>query len=227
MGAPRQLHQPRVQRRSPTGTWPAQAALRAGVDLVNLGLGGSALLDPFVARTIRDTAADLISIKIGINLVNGDLMRMRAFTPAVHGFLDTIRDGHPYTPLLVVSALYCPIHETTPGPAAFDSEALADGVVCFRATGDPAEVPAGKLTLTTIRDELARIVSERAQTDSHLHHLDGRDLYGPDDATDLPLLDNLHPDAATHRLIGERFATGAFGPGAPFATHPGRNHDDD
>ena len=32
------------------------AARRAGVDLVNLGLGGSALLDPFVARVIRDTA---------------------------------------------------------------------------------------------------------------------------------------------------------------------------
>ena len=141
---------------SPTGTWPAQAALRAGVDLVNLGLGGSALLDPFVARTIRDTAADLISVKIGINLVNVDLMRMRAFTPAVHGFLDTIRDGHPDTPLLVVSPLFCPIHETTPGPGAFDPEALAEGIIRFRATGDPAEVAAGKLTLTTIRDELAR-----------------------------------------------------------------------
>ena len=90
---------------SPTGTWPAQAALRAGVDLINLGLGGAALLDPFTARTIRDTPADLISLKIGINLVNADLMRMRAFTPAVHGFLDTIREGHPDTPLLVVSPL--------------------------------------------------------------------------------------------------------------------------
>ena len=210
---------------SPTGTWPAQVALRAGVDLVNLGLGGSALLDPFVARTIRDTPADLISLKIGINLVNGDLMRMRAFTPAVHGFLDTIRDGHPDTPLLVVSALYCPIHETTPGPAAFDTDALADGVIRFRATGDPTDVAAGKLTLTTIRDELARLVAERARTDPYLYHLDGRDLYGPDDAAALPLPDNLHPDPATHRLMGERFTTRAFGPGAPFATEPERNHD--
>ena len=212
---------------SPTGTWPAQVALRTGVDLVNLGLGGSALLDPFVARTIRDTAADLISVKIGINLVNVDLMRMRAFTPAVHGFLDTIRDGHPDTPLLVVSPLFCPIHETTPGPATFDSEALAQGAVRFRATGDPAEVAAGKLTLTTVRDEIARVVTERARSDPHLHHLDGRDLYGPDDADDLPLPDNLHPDAATHRLIGERFAHRAFSPGAPFATDPERNHDHD
>ncbi|MAU23254.1 MAG: hypothetical protein CMH13_22420 [Martelella sp.] len=28
-------------------------------------------------------------------LVNADLMRLRAFGPAVHGFLDTIRDGLP------------------------------------------------------------------------------------------------------------------------------------
>ena len=80
---------------SPTTTWPALAAALGGVELVNLGFGGSALLDPFTARAMRDTPADLISVKIGINLVNTDLMRLRAFGPAVHGFLDTIREGHP------------------------------------------------------------------------------------------------------------------------------------
>lgn len=211
---------------SPTGTWPARAALRSHVDLINLGLGGGALLDPFTARTIRNTSADLVSVKIGINLVNTDLMRVRAFTPAVHGFLDTIREGHPNTPLLVVSPLFCPIHEHTPGPSAFDTEALSRGVVRFQATGDPAEVAAGKLTLSTIRTELARLVTERGRTDPHLHHLDGRDLYGPHDATELPLPDGLHPDAATHRLIGERFTTHAFGPGAPFAAAALEEHDD-
>jgi hypothetical protein len=93
----------------PSSIWPAVAARRTGRELINLGLGGSALLDPFTARTIRDTPADLISVKIGINLVNADVMRLRAFVPAVHGFLDTIRDGHPQTPLLVVSAIYCPM----------------------------------------------------------------------------------------------------------------------
>ena len=58
----------------PTATWPAVAARRGGVELVNLGFGGSALLDPFTARTLQDTPADVISIKIGINLVNLDLM---------------------------------------------------------------------------------------------------------------------------------------------------------
>lgn len=131
---------------SPTSTWPALAASIGDVELVNLGFSGSALLDPFTARTMRDTRADVISVKIGINLVNTDLMRARAFTPAVHGFIDTLRDGHPDTPLLVISPLYCPIHEVTPGPGAFDMNALAAGKVAFRATGDPAESKAGKLT---------------------------------------------------------------------------------
>ncbi len=81
-------------------------------------------------------------------------VRLRAFAPAVHGFLDTIREGHPTTPLLVVSSVLCPIHEETPGPAAAD-------------VGDIA--------------------------------------------------DQIHPDAVTHRLIGERFAEHAFAHGGPLA----------
>ena len=120
--------------------------------------------------------------------------------------------------------MFCPVHETTPGPCAFDPEALAEGVVRFRATGDPADVAAGKLTLVTIRDELARLVADRSRADPHLHHLDGRTLYGPDDATNLPLPDNLHPDGATHRLIGQRFANHALAPEGPFATPFTRDH---
>lgn len=202
---------------SPTATWPARAAALGGVDLVNLGFGGSAMLDPFTARTLRDTAADLISVKIGINLVNADVMRLRAFGPAVHGFLDTVRDGHPDTPLLVISPILCPIHEDTPGPGAFDLDALRSGHLRFRATGDPAERAAGKLTLGVIRDELARITAQRAADDPNLHHLDGLDLYGEGDAAELPLPDRLHPDTATHRLIADRFAERVFAPGGPFA----------
>lgn len=189
----------------PTTTWPAVAARAAGVDLINLGFSGNALLDPFVARTLRDTPADVISMKIGINLTNGDLMRLRAFTPAVHGFLDTIREGRPDTPLVLVSPLYCPIQEDTPGPVAMDTEALARGDVQFIATGDPDEVAAGKLTLRVIRDELTRIVEQRS--DPHLSYVDGLHLYGPADYDELPLPDGLHPDTAAHRRIADRFVS--------------------
>ncbi|WP_210593459.1 GDSL-type esterase/lipase family protein [Streptomyces sp. GESEQ-35] len=195
---------------SPTTTWPALAATLGGVELINLGLGGGALLDPFTARTMRDTPADLISVKIGINLVNADLMRLRAFGPAVHGFLDTIREGHPTVPLLVVSPILCPIHEDTPGPCFPDFSEISEGRLRFGAAGDPAERAQGKLTLGVIRDELARIVEQRAADDPHLRYLDGRELYGEADYAELPLPDALHPDAATHRRMGERFAERAF-----------------
>ncbi|WP_262063203.1 GDSL-type esterase/lipase family protein [Streptomyces sp. STR69] len=201
---------------SPSTTWPALAAALGGVELINLGLGGNALLDPFTARTLRDTPADLLSVKIGINLVNADVMRLRAFGPSVHGFLDTVREGHPTTPLLVVSPLLCPMHEDTPGPCLLDFDGLREGRLEFSALGDPAERVAGKLTLNVIRDELARIVARRSADDPHLHHLDGRELYGERDFAELPLPDRLHPDAETHRRIAERFAGLAFGAGGPF-----------
>lgn len=189
---------------APTGTWPAVAARLAGFDLVNLGLGGSALLDPFVARTMRDTPADVVSLKLGINVVNQDLMRRRAFGPAVHGFLDTIRDGHPDAPLLLVTPIHCAIHEETPGPTAFDPSSFATGQLRFVAAGHPAEVASGKLTLRAVREVLSEVVA--ARHDERLVLVDGLALYGADDAAGLPLPDDLHPDAATHRLIGERFA---------------------
>jgi hypothetical protein len=194
---------------SPSTTWPAIAAGLAGLDLVNLGFSGSALLDPFVARAIGDQPADIVSVKLGINLVNADLMRQRAFGPAVHGFLDLIRDGHPDVPLVVVGPLYCPIHENTPGPGAFDVDALARGEIRFVATGDSADAARpgglGRLTLTWIRERLAAIVAERLAVDDRILYIDGLTLYGPDDAHAHPLPDQLHPDAATHRLIGQRF----------------------
>ncbi|MFJ3326799.1 GDSL-type esterase/lipase family protein [Streptomyces griseus] len=202
--------------------WPALAAAAADVELVNLSLAGNALLDPFTARALRDTPADLISVKIGINLVNRDLMRLRAFGPAVHGFLDTIREGRPATPLLVVSPVLCPAHEDTPGPAAPD---FRDGKVEFTALGDPAESASGKLTLSVVRAELARIVAERAASDPYLFHLDGRALYGEADHAELPLPDRLHPDDAAHRRMGERFGAFAFGPGGPFAAVGGGSSD--
>ncbi|MFD8612252.1 SGNH/GDSL hydrolase family protein [Streptomyces sp. NPDC059631] len=202
----------------PTGTWTALAAAGGAVDLVNLGFGGGALLDPFTARAMRDTPADLISVKIGINIVNGDVMRLRAFGPAVHGFLDTVREGHPTAPLLVVSPLLCPVQEDTPGPLTPD---FTDGTLRFRATGDPAERAAGRLTLTVIRAELARIVAERQADDPHLYHLDGRELYGERDHAEFPLPDEIHPGPAAHHRIAHHFTRLAFGAGGPFAAVTG------
>ncbi|MFS2024981.1 hypothetical protein ACL58G_17015 [Massilia sp. GER05] len=59
--------------------------------------------------------------------------------------------------------------------------------------------------------------TQRRFGDPNIHYLDGRVLYGDEDHARLPLPDGLHPDGATHALMGERFAAAAFGEGRPFA----------
>ncbi len=202
---------------APSEIWPAVAARHAGVELRNLGLGGSALADPFMARVIRDAPADSISVKLGINVVNTDAMRLRAFVPAVHGFLDTVRDGHPEVPLLLISPLFCAIHEETPGPSAIDPASFGTGQVRYMATGTSEDVALGRLTLQVVRREL-RSLADRRAGDKHLHYLDGTALYGPGDAADLPLPDGLHPGPDAHRRIGARFAEHVFTGAGAFAS---------
>ena len=179
--------------------WPAVAARKARVSLQNLGFGGQCHLDQFVARTLRDSSADVISIKTGINVINMDSMRERVFGPALHGFLDTIREGKPDTPILVVSPIFCPSAEHRPGPT------LPDGSGRFVTIEGHSIIRDGCLTLTRVREILADAVERRRSAgDTNLHYLDGLSLFGADDAGDLP--DDLHPNAGGYVRMGERFA---------------------
>jgi hypothetical protein len=193
----------------PSESWPAVAARTAGVDLTSIGLGGQCHLDGMVARTLRDADVDLISLKLGINVLNGDSMRERAFIAAAHSFIDTIRDAKPVTPILVVSPILCPAAEDRPGPTLNDGQAIY--------TPDRPEVLAlGALTARRIRELLAGIVERRRREgDLHLRYLDGLALFAEADLADLP--DGLHPNAEGLRRMGERFAALAFGPGGAFA----------
>jgi hypothetical protein len=196
-----------------TATWVVAAALAAGVELTNVAFSGNALLDPLTSRTMRDTPADAISLKLGINIVNGDMMRLRVFRTAVHGVLDTIREGHPTTPLLVISPIFCEPVEEVAGPTVQDPSRIEEWNI---AGGSAQDVVEGRLSLHVIRNELDRIVRERSQIDHALFYLDGLSLYGPDDAKRMPLPDNLHPADDVQRLMAERFVEIVFGLGGPF-----------
>lgn len=179
-------------------TWPAIVSQRLGLDLTNLGLAGQAHLDQFVARTIRDAQADVISVKTGINVVGSASMTRRVFESAVHGFLDTVRDGHPHTPLLLISPIYCGAHERAPGPTHY-----VDGIAREKVGNG---LPDGEQpTLECVRAILARVVRERSSTDPHLVYVDGLTLLSADDGHLLP--DGLHPNDAGFEIIAERFAS--------------------
>lgn len=192
-----------VNAQTPTGTWPAVAAAKVGVSLTSLGFSGNAMLDHFVATAIRDKPADLISLEIGINVINHDGFRTRTFVPAVTAFLDVIRVGHPVTPIWVVSSVLCPVVEDRPGPTMMVGD---PGERRATTEGLPHEVVQGRLSLSLIRDLLRQIVELRAQDDPNLHYLDGRELYGEAEFKAMPMRDGLHPDSDAHRHIGARFA---------------------
>lgn len=70
---------------SPSRTWPATAARLADLHLTSLGYGGQCHLDQTVARMIRDTPADVISLKLGINLHNMTSATHRTFAAMALG----------------------------------------------------------------------------------------------------------------------------------------------
>ncbi|SDG58505.1 GDSL-type esterase/lipase family protein [Microbacterium pygmaeum] len=189
-----------IEAETPRGVWPVAAADRLDLDVTNLGFAANAHLDPFTARAMRDSGADLFSLKIGINIVGGDTMKRRTFIPAVHGFLDTVREGAPTAPILVISPILCPMHEDTPGPTVTDPE-TGERHGTPSTTPDVLEPP---LTLRAVREILRDIVHTRSVEDPNLLYLDGLELLGADDVAELP--DGLHPSPAGYLLIADRFA---------------------
>jgi hypothetical protein len=195
----------------PFDAWPAMVARAHDLELTNVALAGQCQLDPFMGRVIRDAPADVISVKVGINLVNAASMSERTFGPAVHGLLDHIRDGHPHTPLLVVSPIFCGDVEHHPGPTV----PVADGGFGI-VPAVPEARPLG-LTLTRIREMLSDIVStRRVRGDTALQYLDGLSLFGEADRS--MLYDRLHPSPGGYALLGDRFALAAFGEGGHLAS---------
>jgi hypothetical protein len=182
---------------SPLGVWPVAAARELGLEIYNLGMGGCANLEQFSARTIRDLPAELISLKLGINVVNGANLTSRTFGPAAHGFIDTIRDKHATTPILVMSPVCCPAHENNPGPSELGADGKVGGQEFSRHTW------IGELTLRSIREILAELVEVRAKTDPNIFYLDGLQLFSEIDAPTMP--DGIHPDAGGYRVIAQNF----------------------
>lgn len=162
---------------SPTGTWPSLVARANDWELTSLGFGGQCHLDPVAIRTIRDHPADLISLCLGINIQGGGTFNARTLGPQVAGAIERIREGHPDTPIAVITPIASPDREQQPGGAG--------------------------LTLAEVRqivgDAAANII-ERG--DAGVHIVDGLNIIGADDAHLMP--DRLHPGPEGYRLMADR-----------------------
>lgn len=168
---------------SPSRTWPALVARTRGYDLTCLGFGGQCHFDPLMARTIADRPTDLISLKLGINTHGAGTFNERSWAAAVLGFVFTVRDGHPETPLLIISPIHTATREETPSP-----------------TG---------LTLPWMRETLADLVQTlRDRGDTNLHHLTGHALLGPEHEADLQP-DGVHPTPDGYENMARRFCAHA------------------
>jgi hypothetical protein len=183
----------------PSQTWPAIAARTLGWNLTCLGFNGGCHLDPLVARVMAALPADRFTMKVGINVHNLQTLRERTFAPLVHGFISTLRDSHPTTPITVISPIASPEREESP-------------MTTIPAITWGAEPFVGDLCLRDMRDIVRHVVEvRRRRGDGAIDYLDGRELLGPDDVAHLP--DGLHPDDGGYALMAQRFAA-RFAPGS-------------
>jgi len=174
-----------VAAQSPSLTWPAIAAREGGMYLTCLGYSGNCHMEPMVAKLIRDTEADVISLCVGINVYGAHSLSPRTFKALLIGMLVTIREKHRETPLLVMSPIYAPERETNENKLGF--------------------------TLTAMREDIRSTVEMlQRRGDRHLYYLSGLELFDAADAHYLP--DGLHPDAEGYRLLGERFVERVINP---------------
>jgi lysophospholipase L1-like esterase len=164
---------------SPTQTWPAIVARRLGLNLTCLGFGGECHIDNMIARMIRDLPADVISLCLGINVFGGASLSPRSFRPAIIGFAQTVREGHPDIPLIVMSPIYSPPREVTPNVVGF--------------------------VLPFMRREIETAVHTLQEYgDTNIHYVDGLTNLSADHAHLLP--DDLHPNAEGYKLMGRNIS---------------------
>lgn len=195
---------------SPLDVWPTRVANQQDLELTNMGFAGQCMLDPYVAQSIARYEADIITMSIGVNITGARAMNQRTFIPALHGFLDTIRQTHPDTPIVLVSSIYWPESDNIPGPA--DVHFHDDGSVTCYCYGNVKDIPVGALTLEQSRYDIEYAVHQRQHVlgDHNLYYLNGLQLFGPSDVSQYPLPDGLHPDAVLYREIARRFSQAVF-----------------
>ncbi|MFD9573044.1 GDSL-type esterase/lipase family protein [Streptomyces sp. NPDC059982] len=163
----------------PAHGWPAVAGRALGWDTVNLGYAGAARGELATAEQLATLRADALTLAFGTNCWSRVPYTAPLLYETTRTFLDLVRQGHPRTPLLLLSPLLRPDAERTPNRLG--------------------------ATLGALRDAMERAVRDRIGAgDDRLALLPGRELLEPGH-----LADGLHPNDAGHRVLGLAVVTAA------------------
>ena len=172
---------------SPSQTWPAITAKKLNANLICLGFSGECQYEPMIARLIRDTPADFISLNASINTYNAATYNHRTFQAMVIGFIKIIREKQKAVPIVLSSSIFGVHREETKNLVGF--------------------------TLTQMRSEVKEAVDIlRKNGDKQIFYVNGLDILGAEHLHLLP--DHLHPNSAGYKMMGENFAS-AFTPYFP------------
>lgn len=168
----------------PAHSWPAVVGRMLGLDTVNLGYAGAARGELATAEQLSALPADLITLAFGTNCWSRNPCSATLLYETTRAFIELVRQGHPDTPLLLVSPVLRP-----------DAEATANRLGA---------------TLAELRTAMEEAVRDRigngsgygsGSGDRRLALLPGRDLLRPEQ-----LADGLHPNDEGHAALAAAVA---------------------
>jgi lysophospholipase L1-like esterase len=158
-------------------SWTRRTARRFGLELVNLGLAGSARGELPAALAVGESSADIVTVAWGTNAWSSLPTDAGQIRHTMRVFLTAVRQGLPEAPIVVISPVVRPAGEHTSnrfGSTLADLRAALEESVVEFAEGSLG----GRVTLVP-----------------------GLELLDPDD-----LVDGVHPGDEGHGTLAERLA---------------------
>ena len=166
-----------VRAKSPFYTWPGIAAVKKNMHITNLGFGGNCILDPIMGYVMRDMQADIFCLELGANCYGGNLTD-RSFMPCVIGLVETIRQKHKDTPIVLISPVYFPKGEIEKGES--------------------------RMNMPDMRDVLEQTVEIfKSYGDENIYYVSGLELFGSEDI--IYMDDKIHPNAEGQFVLAQKF----------------------
>ncbi len=166
-----------VRAKTPSTIWPGIVALRENIHVTNLGFGGNCILDPIIGYEMSKLKADIFTLKLGIN-VHGGRLNIRSFEPCIIGLIETLRQKHIYTPILLISPIVAPGYEDTKGLS--------------------------EMSLSDMREILQLVVKNYNNLgDENIYYVNGLEIMGQEGLKYMP--DDVHPDGDGQFVMADNF----------------------